>query len=45
MADLYCRCCGDELSAEEYGSDECDACAADREPWDREGFYSEEQEV
>jgi len=42
MADLYCRGCGDELSVDEYGNDECDVCAAGREG--PEDFYCEEEE-
>lgn len=45
MADLYCRCCGYELSADEYGNDECEACASDREPWECENFCTEEEDA
>jgi hypothetical protein len=43
MADLYCRGCGDELSVDEYGNDECDLCVASR-PSQPEDFYCEEEE-
>lgn len=42
-ADYHCRKCGAEMSVDEYGYDECDVCAASREPWEKEDFYCEEE--
>jgi Zn finger protein HypA/HybF involved in hydrogenase expression len=41
-ADYYCRKCGDKLSADEFGYDECDACAYGKEPWECFNFYCDE---
>jgi hypothetical protein len=43
-ADCHCRKCGDELSVDEYGNDECDVCAAGCEPWESTDFYCEEED-
>jgi hypothetical protein len=42
--EYHCRKCGAELSADEYGNGECEACVASREPWESESFYCDEEE-